>query len=110
MSESIPREVTIASYIILLDIICGIIVSAVMYSFNEDWTAGLGLVVSIVGIWVYLELKKLNPQAWTMGIILNLVGIALYLLGDIYVGISGALVCIIAIFYLYQPNVRQHFQ
>lgn len=110
MGESIPKEVTIASYIILADIICGIIVSAIMFEINGDWTAGLGLIVSVVGIWVYLELRKLNPQAWQMGIILNLIGIGLYLLGDFFIGISGALVCLITIFYLYQPNVRQHFQ
>lgn len=110
MGESLPREVEVASYLILLDIFCGIIVSAIMYSINEDWTAGLGLIVSIVGFWVYLEIKKLNPQAWQMGIFLNLIGIALYLLGDVFIGLSGALVCLIVIFYLYQPNVRQHFQ
>ena len=105
----IPREVTIASYIILADIIAGIIVSVIMFNMNGDWTAGLGLVVSVVGIWVYLEIKKLNPQAWQFGIILNFVGIALYLLGDIFVGLSGAILCIVTIFYLYSPNVRVHF-
>ncbi len=105
----IPREVTIASYIILADIITGIIVSIVMFQINGDWTAGVGLIVAVVGIWVFLEIKKLNPQAWTLGIILNLVGIALYLLGDITIGIPGALLCIITVFYLYQPNVKSHF-
>ncbi|MFW9919374.1 MAG: hypothetical protein ACFFED_07230 [Candidatus Thorarchaeota archaeon] len=105
----IPKEVTIASYIILADIFTGIIVSAIMFDINGDWTAGLGLVVSVVGIWVFMEIRKLNPQAWQFGIILNFVGIALYLLGDIFIGISGALLCIVTIIYLYSPNVRVHF-
>ncbi|MCK5238176.1 MAG: hypothetical protein KAR33_01440 [Candidatus Thorarchaeota archaeon] len=110
MGESIPQEVTYASYIILADIIVGIIVSIIMYDLNGDWSAGVGLIVAVVGIWVYLELKKMNPQAWQLGIILNLVGMALYLLGDFFVGLSGALLCLISVIYLYSPNVKQHFQ
>jgi hypothetical protein len=108
--SQVPKEVTTASYIILLDIICGIVVSAIMWEINGDWTAGIGLVIAIVAIWVYLEIKKMNPQAWQLGIILNLVGIALYLLGNVYTGIPGALLGIISVLYLYSPNVRKHFQ
>ncbi len=107
--RGIPKEITLASYLILLDVIAGIIVSIVMYEINDDWTSGLGLIVAVVGIWVYLELKKMNPQAWQLGIILNLVGIALYLLGEIEIGIPGALLSIITVIYLYSPNVKQHF-
>lgn len=110
MGENIPKEVTYASYIILLDILCGIIVSVIMYNIYPDWTSGLGLIVSIVGIWVYLEIKKMNPQAWQLGILLNLVGIALYLLGDVTIGISGALLGVISVLYLYSPDVRKHFE
>ncbi|MFW9907655.1 MAG: hypothetical protein ACFFEF_03695 [Candidatus Thorarchaeota archaeon] len=111
MGESgIPKEVTYASYIILLDIFTGIIVSAIMYYLYEDWTAGVGLIIAIVGVWVFLEIKKMNPTAWQLGIILNLAGLALYLLGNIMVGLSGALLCLISVIYLYSPAVRQHFQ
>ncbi len=110
MGENIPKEITTASYIILLDILCGIIVSIIMYDINGDWTAGVGLIIAIIGIWVFLEIKKMNPQAWQLGIILNLAGIALYLLGNIYIGIPGALLGVISVLYLYSPNVRKHFE
>lgn len=110
MGENIPKEVTYASYIILLDILCGIIVSVIMYDINGDWTAGVGLIIAIIGIWVFLEIKKLNPQAWQLGIILNLAGIALYLLGDILIGIPGALLGVVSVLYLYSPDVRKHFE
>ncbi len=100
----------ICELLILLDILCGIIVSVIMYDIYPDWTSGLGLIVSIVGVWVYLEIKKMNPQAWQLGIILNLVGIALYLLGDLLIGISGALLGVISVLYLYSPDVRKHFE
>jgi len=108
MGENVrPKEVTYASYIILAEVIAGLIVAGLNFYLYEDWTSGLGLLMAIIGIWIYFQILTQDHQAWTIAVIFSIAAIALYAYGDNW---PGAILSLIAVIYLNMPDVKTHFQ
>lgn len=102
-----PKEVTIASYIVLAEVIAGLITAGLNFYWWGDWTAGLGLIMAVIGIWIYFQILKQDSQAWTIAVVFSIAAIVLYLFGDNW---PGAILSLIAVIYLNLPDVKVHFQ
>ncbi len=108
MGENVrPKEVTYASYLVLAEVIAGLIVAGINLYMWGDWTDGLGLIMAIVGIWIYFQILKQDPQAWTIAVVFSIAAIVLYALGENW---PGAILSLIAVIYLNMPDVKTHFQ
>ena len=53
-----PKEVTIAGYLVLLESIAGLIVGGLMYAIFEDELSLLGVVLAVIGFWLYTQILK----------------------------------------------------
>ncbi|MHA1909109.1 MAG: hypothetical protein ACW98Y_17575 [Candidatus Thorarchaeota archaeon] len=108
MGENVrPKEVTYASYIVLAEVIAGLIVAGINFALYESWTSGIGLLMAVVGIFIYFQILKQDSQAWTIAVIFSIVAILLYAYGDNW---PGAILSLIAVIYLNMPDVKVHFQ
>ncbi len=108
MGENVrPKEVTYASYIVLAEVVAGLIVAGLNFYLYESWTSGIGLLMALIGIWIYFQILTQDPQAWTIAVIFSIAAIALYAYGDNW---PGAILSLIAVIYLNMPDVKVHFQ
>ncbi|TFG26366.1 hypothetical protein EU527_19795 [Candidatus Thorarchaeota archaeon] len=107
-TDSKPREVTIAAWLVLLEAIVGLIVVGIEFAFDiaNDYTL-LGLVLVVVAFWLYTQILKQDYTAWMMAVIFNIIAIFLYAVGDNWPGVILSLICFI---YLVTPNVKVHFE
>ncbi len=107
-----PQEVKIAAWLVLLESIVGAISGGVAYYIAEEYGYGgndlalLGVVLAIVGFWLYFQIMGQDYTAWNMAVIFNILAIFLYATGENWAGVILSLICLL---YLVQPNVKQHF-
>jgi len=107
-----PQEVKIAAWLVLLESIVGAISGGVAYYISEEYGYGgndlalLGVVLAIVGFWLYFQIMGQDYSAWNMAVIFNILAIFLYATGENWAGVILSLICLL---YLVQPNVKQHF-
>lgn len=102
-----PKEVTYAGWLILAESITGLIVGGVEYAIWENELSLLGVVLAIIGFWLYTMILKQDYAAWMMAVIFNILAIFLYAAGDNWPGVVLSLICFI---YLITPNVKVHFE
>ncbi|MHA1577725.1 MAG: hypothetical protein ACTSU3_10230 [Candidatus Thorarchaeota archaeon] len=105
--ETRPQQVTIASYLIIADVVTGLIIAGIGFATYEDWTNGIGILMALIGIWIYFQILKQDSQAWTIAVIFNIAAAALYAYGDNW---PGAILSLITVIYLNLPDVKVHFQ
>ncbi|MHA2378849.1 MAG: hypothetical protein ACXADO_07110 [Candidatus Thorarchaeota archaeon] len=102
-----PREVSIASYIILLDAIAGIITGGIGFVIWEDAASGAGIILGLIAIWLYFQILKQDRMSWTLAVIFNIAGILLYAYGENW---AGVVLSAISVIYLNLPDVSKHFR
>lgn len=102
-----PKEVTIAGYLVLLESLAGLIVGGLMYALWEDELSLLGIILAVVGFWLYTQILKQDYSAWMMTVIFNVIAVFLYWTGDNWPGIMLSIICLV---YLISPNVKVHFE
>ena len=101
-----PQQVKIAGYIVLAEVIAGFVVGGIEFALYESWTAGIGFLMAVIGIWIYFQILKQDPQAWTIAVIFSIASIPLYIYGDNW---PGAILGLMAVIYLNLPDVKIHF-
>lgn len=107
-----PQEVKIAGWLVLLESIVGAISGGVSYYISEEYGYGgndlalLGIVLAIVGFWLYFQILGQDYSAWNIAVIFNILAIFLYATGENWAGVILSLICFL---YLVQPSVKQHF-
>ncbi|MDF1540886.1 MAG: hypothetical protein P1Q69_18460 [Candidatus Thorarchaeota archaeon] len=87
--------------------IAGLITAGLNFYWYEDRTSGLGLLMAVIGIWIYFQILKQDSQAWTIAVVFSIAAILLYAYGDNW---PGAILSLIAAIYLNIPDVKVHFQ
>lgn len=110
--SGIPKEVLMAGRLVLLESIVGAISGGVAYYISEEYGYGgndlalLGIVLAIIGFWLYFQILHQDYTAWNMAVIFNILAIFLYATGENWPGVILSLICFL---YLIQPNVKQYF-
>ena len=102
----VPQEVKIASYIILLDAIAGIISGGLGFAIWEDAASGAGIILGVIAIFLYFQILKQDKMSWTLAVVFNIAGIFLYAYGVNWAGVG---LSIISVFYLVLPSTSKHF-
>ncbi|MBN2230776.1 MAG: hypothetical protein JW779_14400 [Candidatus Thorarchaeota archaeon] len=105
-TKELPPKVKITSYFILAEVIAGLIIAGYGLYLWGNWENGIGLVMAIIGIWVYFRFIKLDPQAWTIAFIFNIAAAVLYAIGENW---PGVILSVLVIFFLLMPDVKSHF-
>ncbi len=102
-----PKEVTIASYLILAASFTGLIVGGLSYAFWEDELSLLGIVLAVVGFWLYTQVLNQDYSAWMMSVLFNIIAIFLYATGSNWPGVALSVICVL---YFISPNTKVHFE
>ncbi len=102
-----PKEVTWAGWLILIESLTGLIVGGVEYAIWENDLSLLGVVLAVIGFWLYTMIIKQDYAGWMMAVIFNIIAIFLYFAGDNYPGVVLSIICFV---YLVLPTTRVHFE
>lgn len=105
-SGEIPQEVKIASWLVLASAITGLIVSALYFATWGEATSAIGLVLSLIGFWLYGQIKAQSQQAWNWAMIILIIAIVLYAFDDNW---PGVILSLLTLLYLNNPNTKRHF-
>ncbi|MFQ5833167.1 MAG: hypothetical protein ACE5H4_10725 [Candidatus Thorarchaeota archaeon] len=113
-----PQEVLLATILMLLNSLAGLIIGGAGLYFAEDWiyyygeigivwaaTSGIAVVLGVIGLWVTMGLWNLQNRAWTWAMIVNVIAIALYVTNWEY-SLWGVAVSALVIFYLSIPRIK----
>jgi hypothetical protein len=101
-----PKEVKIAGFLVLINAIVGIIVSAIDYIIWKSEVAAIGLVFSLIGFWLYGQINNQSQQAYNYAMIIFIIAVVLYAIG---LNWPGVILSLITILYLNHPDTKRHF-
>ncbi len=102
-----PFEVTIAIVLLIGNALIGLFVAGVGLALWGDALSLAGVVLALMAIWAAFGMMRDDPAAWTIAILAAFIGIPLYAVS--FLAIEGIILCIITLFYLNLPKVKQHF-
>ncbi len=101
-----PVEVTVSAILLFGNGFLGVIVAVFGLIWWEDALSAIGFIVAAIGIWVGLRILARDKSAWTLAILLNVIGIPLYFVS--FAAFEGIFLCVFSLIYLNIPNVKQH--
>ena len=105
------RGVLSRKYAISLACLLNVMAILVAYSVNLEVfliaLSAIGFLVAVFAFYVAKMLIDRNPQAWTWAVMVNIIGIVLYLFSIF--AVEGIVLCVLTLIYLNIPVVKEHF-
>lgn len=96
--------------LLIINAINGIAAAAIGLMWWDNALSAIGLLLAIAAIIVALNIRTLKMEWWNYAVLLNIVGIVLYLFTFLEFMIIGIVLCVLTLLLLFYAPIRQQFK
>ncbi len=96
--------------LLIINAINGVAAAAVGLMWSGDALSAIGLLLAIAALIVAMNIRTLKTEWWNYAVILNIIGLVLYLFTSLMFAILGIVLCVLTLLLLNVPSVKQQFK
>jgi hypothetical protein len=96
--------------LLIINAINGVAAAVVGLILWDNALSAVGLILAIAALIVAFNIRSLRMDMWTYAVVLNIIGIVLYLFTFLEFMIIGIVLCVLTLVLLNLPSVRAQFK